>query len=123
MLLYAWARRRMKMFERLFGPFLYFRFGMKCVAKLSSGFPREVALDRAMAYAKTSGIEGDYLECGVFRGERFAAASYLSRKRGLTMSLYAFDSFAGIPKNQEMDSSGYKRCTNPVLTPVVRWSF
>lgn len=96
------------MFERLFGPFMYFRFGMKYVAKLSSGFPREVALDRAMAYAKTSGIEGDYLEFGVFRGERFAAASYLSRKRGLTMSLYAFDSFAGIPKNQEMDSSGYK---------------
>lgn len=87
---------------------MYLRFGMKYVAKLSSGFPREVALDRSMAYAKTSGIEGDYLEFGVFRGERFAAASYLSRKRGLTMSLYAFDSFAGIPKNQEMDSNAYR---------------
>jgi O-methyltransferase len=96
------------MFDRIFGPFTYFRFGMKYVAKLSSGFPREVTLDRAMAYACTSGIEGDYLEFGVFKGERFAAASYLSRKRGLSMKLYAFDSFAGLPRNSEMDSRGYK---------------
>jgi hypothetical protein len=75
------------MFERLFGPFMYFRWGMKYLAKLGSGFPRETALDRAMAYVKSSGIEGDYLEFGVFRGERFAAASYLSRKRGLSMRL------------------------------------
>jgi len=96
------------MFEKLFGPFMYFRFGLKYVAKLGSGFPREVALDRAMAYARTSGLEGDYLEFGVFRGERFAAASYLRRKRGLSMKLYAFDSFSGLPWNQEVDSSGYK---------------
>jgi hypothetical protein len=87
---------------------MYFRWGMKYLAKLGSGFPRETALDRAMAYVKSSGIEGDYLEFGVFRGERFAAASYLSRKRGLSMRLYAFDSFTGLPPNHEKDSSGYK---------------
>ena len=98
----------MNILESLLGPFVYFGFGMTHVAKLCSGFPREVALDRAMAYAKTSGIEGGYLEFGVFRGERFAAASYLSRKRGLSMKLYAFDSFAGLPQNQETDSSGFQ---------------
>jgi O-methyltransferase len=96
------------MFDRILGPFAYFRFGMKYVAKFRSGFSREVILDHAMDYARTSGIEGDYLEFGVFQGRTFAAASYLSRKRGLSMKLYAFDSFAGLPRNSEVDSSGYR---------------
>lgn len=96
------------MLGRFMGPFPYFWFGMRHVSKLQSGFPREEVLERAMDYAAESAVEGDYLEFGVFRGRTFAAASYLSRKRGLSMKLYAFDSFAGLPANVEVDSSGFK---------------
>lgn len=69
-----------------------------------------------------SGIEGDCLEFGVFRGERFAAASYLSRKRDVAMRLCAFDSFTGLPQNQEVDSSGYK-VYDAGRAPVTRRTF
>jgi O-methyltransferase len=77
-------------------------------AKLFSGFTREVVLGRAMDYTRSSGLEGDYLEFGVWKGRAFAAACYLARKRGLSMNFYGFDSFCGLPDNQELDSSGHQ---------------
>jgi len=61
-----------------------------------------------MHYVQMSGIQGDYLEFGVWEGNTFAAACYLAKKRKLPMNFYAFDSFAGIPENDERDASGHQ---------------
>jgi len=90
------------------GPLPYFRLGLKHVAKLCSGFSKEIAMDRAMDYVSSSGIVGDYLEFGVWRGRAFAAACYLSRQRKLSMKFYAFDSFNGLPENKEVDATGHQ---------------
>jgi O-methyltransferase len=94
--------------ERLLGPLPYFRFGLKHVAKLCSGLAREVALDQAMEYIRSSRLEGDYLEFGVWKGRAFTAACYLARKKGLGMNFYAFDSFRGLPSNDEVDAAGHQ---------------
>ena len=70
--------------EALLGPFPYFRFGMRTIAQLRAGFSKEMALRRAMDYVAVSGLNGDYLEFGVWRGRSFAAASYLAKKRRLS---------------------------------------
>jgi O-methyltransferase len=96
--------------ERLLGRSLYFRFGIYA-AKLGgpqSPFPRQAALNLAMHYVQMSGLEGDYLEFGVWRGNTFAAACYLARKRRLPMNFYAFDSFEGLPETREKDASGHQ---------------
>jgi O-methyltransferase len=92
--------------EALLGSFPYFRFGMRHAAQLSSGFSKEVALKRAMDYVASSGVDGDYLEFGVWRGRSFAAACYLATKRRLSMDFYAFDSFLGLPEDIEVDATG-----------------
>src|SRR5262245_7856951 len=94
-------RRRMNVIERLLGPLPYFWFGVRHAARFSSGFAREGVLRHAMEYAQTSQLEGDYLEFGVWRGRAFAAACYFAKKCGLNMNFYAFDSFRGIPQNDE----------------------
>jgi O-methyltransferase len=98
----------MKHLQRLLGPFPYFRFGMRQAAKLGCGFPRETALARAIDYVYTTRLDGDYLEFGVWEGRTFAAACYHSKERGLSMTSYAFDSFAGLPENKEADATGYQ---------------
>lgn len=97
-----------KALERLLGPFPFFWSGMKYISRVGSGFPREEALDRAMAYVQVSRVEGDYLEFGVSAGRTFSAACYQSKKRGLPMSFWAFDSFEGLPDNKEADVSGHQ---------------
>jgi O-methyltransferase len=94
--------------QRLVGPIPYFRFGLNYIAKLRSGFVREVALDQAMEYIGKSGVEGDYLEFGVWQGRTFSAACFLARKKKLDMNFYAFDSFRGVPSNDEVDATGHQ---------------
>jgi hypothetical protein len=67
-----------------------------------------MALTRAMEYARCSRLEGDYLEFGVWRGRAFAASCYLAKRNKLDMNFYAFDSFGGIPKNDEQDVAGHQ---------------
>lgn len=91
---------------KLLGPTPYFRFGLRHTAKLFSGFTREAVLGRAMDYVRASGLEGDYLEFGVWRGRTFSAACYLAKTRALSMNFYGFDSFCGLPNNNELDAAG-----------------
>jgi O-methyltransferase len=103
-------RPRTNLLERLLGPTLYFRFALYA-AKLGGtrgAFSRQAALNLAMHYVNACGIEGDYLEFGVWEGNNFAAACYLSRRLRFSMNYYAFDSFAGLPDNKEADASGYQ---------------
>jgi O-methyltransferase len=94
--------------ERFLGPTPYFRFGMRHLAQFCSGFSKEVTLKRAMDYLASSGVHGDYLEFGVWRGRSFAAACYLAKKRRLPMTFYAIDSFSGLPEQIELDATGHQ---------------
>lgn len=51
----------------------------------------------AVRFVKINGIQGSYLEFGVFRGSTFANFYHLFRRYGLDMPMYAFDSFEGLP--------------------------
>jgi O-methyltransferase len=94
------------MIERLF-PLPYHR-AMMHAAKHLSGLTREVVLGRAMEYTRSAGLDGDYLEFGVWRGRAFAAACYLAKSRAPSMNFYAFDSFCGLPDKNELDASGHQ---------------
>jgi O-methyltransferase len=100
-------------------PSRYFRFGMKHVAKIPSGFAREIALEQAMNYVKTCKLGGDYFEFGVFQGRTFAAACYLARERDLPMQFWAFDSFEGLPCDEvEFHAGAYATTRDAFLKNV-----
>lgn len=46
----------------------------------------------------TEGIPGAFAEAGVMAGGHIAIMDYVLRKRGIARTIYAFDSFAGIPQ-------------------------
>ena len=62
----------------------------------------EVILEKAMKYVGHSGIKGDYLEFGVWKGRSFSKAYHMSRyvksSSLAKMQFYAFDSFQGLPE-------------------------
>lgn len=68
--------------------------------------PQEEILTKAMAFASSSRIPGDYLEFGVYTGTSFCTAVHLARAARLAqMRFYAFDSFEGMPASSEQGGS------------------
>jgi hypothetical protein len=68
--------------------------------------PHQMFIDSAMEFVKFSCIEGDYLEFGVFTGGAFVRAFHSAQAHSLkSMRFYAFDSFAGLPKVEGIDSN------------------
>lgn len=65
---------------------------------------RVLALLDAVRYIVASGIPGDFLECGVWRGGSMMAAAMQLLKLGATdRELYLFDTFEGMPAPSEHD--------------------
>lgn len=65
---------------------------------------RIVALIRAIRYLSDNDIEGEIVECGVWRGgSMMAAAHALQRSGDTTRKLYLYDTFAGMPAPTEKD--------------------
>lgn len=68
--------------------------------------PQEDVLTKAMAYASSNRLPGDYLEFGVYTGASFCTAFHLARATKLDdMRFYAFDSFEGMPSSPETGGS------------------
>lgn len=57
---------------------------------------------------RTSDLQGDYYEFGLFRGQSFAAAHRLARRHRLAsdMRFFGFDSFQGLPQPDGFDAAG-----------------
>lgn len=69
----------------------------------------EEILNKAMHYAWSNELEGDYLEFGVYEGDSFVAAFHFAQLFGLnSMNFYAFDSFQGLPKISGVDIKGFQ---------------
>jgi len=47
--------------------------------------------------AETNGIEGAFVECGVWKGGCAAVMAYVTKKHGSKRDIHLFDSFEGLP--------------------------
>lgn len=77
----------------------YFGWGVY----LFNHFPCEGMLKKAVEFIWISNVEGDYLEFGVWEGFNFVSAYHLAKKKCKTMNYFAFDSFRGLPKPEDID--------------------
>ena len=61
------------------------------------------------AFEKTSHLKGDYYEFGLYKGYLFYKAQEIAKNTGALneMNFYGFDSFAGLPEVESLDS-GWK---------------
>jgi O-methyltransferase len=65
---------------------------------------RIYALMQAVQYVSANGIDGDIVECGVWKGGSMAAAAMtLLRMRDTARDLYLFDTFEGMPAPTDAD--------------------
>ncbi len=79
----------------------------KTLQHLFAYSPREQLLRSVMHYVDVTGLEGDYLEFGVYEANTFASAFRFARARNLkAMTFYAFDSFQGLPEITGVDAEG-----------------
>lgn len=64
-------------------------------------------IETAFGFARNNGVDGDYLEFGVFQGRTFSDAWDAARRYGMEdMRLHAFDSFRGLPEPGAADRGG-----------------
>lgn len=73
-----------------------------------AGDLRTLSTIQAVDYVVRHGIEGDIVECGVWRGGQMMAAALTLRHLGADRSLHLFDTFAGMtaPGERDVDASG-----------------
>ena len=83
---------------------------------------RKDSFEQIFATLASSGVEGDYLEFGVYRGSSFIQAYHMAQKYNLTnMKFFAFDSFQGLPEGEgETFNTGEFQCSQPLFTKIVR---
>jgi O-methyltransferase len=83
-------------------------------SKVNSPHRQEEILGFVNAMCKYRDVEGSYIECGCFKGSSTAKFSLVAKI--LNKKLYVFDSFEGIPENNENhdfniygEKSGFKK--------------
>jgi hypothetical protein len=71
-----------------------------------TGEPRLLALIDAVRYCVRRGIDGAFVECGVWRGGSVLAAILTLQDLGVTdRKIYLYDTFEGMPAPGELDRS------------------
>ena len=71
-----------------------------------TGKERLIALINAVKYLEMSQIEGDIIECGVWKGgSMMAAALTLIKNDSTDRDLYLYDTFSGMTKPEDIDVS------------------
>lgn len=77
---------------------IYWALSEKLTDEISG---REIFLYRAFRALSFNGIHGDYAEFGCAGGLTFALAYRKSRKNGMRIRMWAFDSFRGLPPSRD----------------------
>ena len=69
---------------------------------------RRLAVAGCFRRMRSTGLEGDYFEFGLYRGSNFSAAQRLAARYGLApeMRFFGFDSFQGLPEPAGVDIAG-----------------
>ena len=68
-----------------------------------TGPVRMWALVQAMKHVQRQGIQGDFVECGVWKGGNLALLDKFSKTIGLERKVYGFDTFSGMPEPDNVD--------------------
>jgi len=68
-----------------------------------TGPVRMWALVQAMKHVQRHGIQGDFVECGVWKGGNLALLDKFSKMIGLERKVYGFDTFSGMPEPDNVD--------------------
>ena len=68
-----------------------------------TGITRMWALTRAFEYIHAKGVEGDYVECGVWKGGNLVLLAALQERIGERRMIYGFDTFEGMTQPSEVD--------------------
>lgn len=68
---------------------------------------RVVATIKACKHAVQTGIDGDFVECGVWRGGNSIAAKLTFENYGSDKRVWLFDTFTGMTEPSELDTSGF----------------
>jgi len=77
-----------------------------------TSFERQVALSRAVDYISEHQIEGDIVECGVWKGgSMMLIARRLLQLKGSYRKLFLFDTFEGMSEPDERDVSAVDKST------------
>ncbi len=90
--------------ERLFFSIETFIVRIRYLSEIfNQGFAKSMSILAGWHFIKRCGIEGDYLEFGVFRGETFRTSMIATKKifnknQPFSGRFLAFDSFEGLPK-------------------------
>ena len=84
--------------------------------------PRKDDFEQIFATLASSGVQGDYLEFGVYRGASFIQAYHMAEKYDLAkMRFFAFDSFQGLPEAEgKTFQIGEFQCSQTLFTKIVR---
>lgn len=61
-------------------------------------------VDLAVRYITSINLEGDYFEFGVYRGSTFSSFYHLFKKHASERTMWAYDSFKGLPPIMKDDS-------------------
>ena len=79
---------------------------LRDVSIRSEPFGRTHMADLAAQFVAGNRVEGAYLEFGVWRGSTFAQFYHSLRRQRLSLPMYAFDSFEGLPEPVGVDAAG-----------------
>jgi SAM-dependent methyltransferase len=83
---------------------VFMSFFDRCKPYTMTSIERLYGLYQAVAYLQRHEIEGDIVECGVWRGgSMMMVALSLMHFRGIERDLYLFDTFAGMPEPTDED--------------------
>lgn len=72
---------------------------------------RLIATIKSCKHAVEAGIEGDFVECGVWRGGNSIAAKLTLENYGSRKKVWLFDTFAGMTEPAEFDTSSFSTKT------------
>ena len=70
-----------------------------------TGHERIISLMRAVEYVLDSNLDGDFLECGVWKGGSVMTMLEVLNERGVSRDLYLYDTFEGMSEPTDDDFS------------------
>jgi O-methyltransferase len=75
----------------------------KCLKYSMTTKLRMWALINSINYIFNKKIDGDFVECGVWRGGNLILYNLLNEKKNLNRNIYGFDTFEGMPLPGKFD--------------------
>jgi O-methyltransferase len=92
-----------------------------CKPYTMTGKLRLLTLIRGIEYLTKSGIEGDIIECGVWKGGSMMAAGMMLNELQDIRNLYLYDTFQGMTEPKDIDISVDKISGDSLYKELPDW--